>query len=279
MRIRLKVVGLAIAAAMSARGASAAEAPTPTATEQAAIARAEARGQAIYAYDQAAWYATDEMMRVTPQEQILKGGGWLVEPKGDLLRVVFYGQAADAAPEAFFWADMRGSKVVASHLVGSGEAKALSPEEARMAAARRAATDEAISRKLEFCTAGRPNTVVLPATSADTPTSVYVLTAQVTTGEFPFGGHYELDVGADGRVVGERPFTKACLNMSPPPQAKGQPVAAAGVSHSLDPVPTEIHVWLSLWTGHPIFVITGPDRIWPVIGGHVGAPQALSAKR
>jgi hypothetical protein len=271
---------LALAVTALAGSAATADAPPPlTPLEQAAIARAEARGQTIYAYDQAAWYATDEMVRLTPQDQILKGGGWLVEPKGDLLRVVFYGQVADAPPEAFFWADMRGSKVVASHRIGSDDAKALNPEEARMAAARRAAIADAISRKLEFCTTGRPNTVVLPATSADAPSPVYMLTAQVTTGEFPFGGHYELDVGADGRVVGERPFTKACLNMSPPPQAKGQPVAAAGVSHSLDPVPTEIHVWLSLWTGHPIFVITGPDRMWPVIGGHVGAPQVFGAKR
>ena len=42
------------------------------------------------------------------------------------------------------------------------------------------------------------------------------------------------------------------------------------VSHLLDPVPTEIHVFWSLWAAKPIAVRTQDNKIWMVADGKIG---------
>ena len=45
---------------------------------------------------------------------------------------------------------------------------------------------------------------------------------------------------------------------------RSQPAPVA-VTHLLDPLPTEIHVFLSIWTGHPLVVVAGdPQRLFAV---------------
>ena len=50
------------------------------------------------------------------------------------------------------------------------------------------------------------------------------------------------------------------------------------VTHLLDPHPTELHVYLSLWSRKPVAVGTGEDRIWVVSGTRItpteSKPQA-----
>ena len=113
-------------------------ATAPPAPERVQISLAEERGRLIYAYDQAAWYSTDEMRRVVPAATLPKTGGWIVEPQGDLLRVIYYG-ADSGPPTAFFSADMRGRKIVHKHLFEGADDRALSARALRMVEARRAA--------------------------------------------------------------------------------------------------------------------------------------------
>lgn len=281
MKIRLKRFALAFAvtAAMSAGGAAfAADGSPDAANEQAAVERAQQRGRLIYAHDQAAWHATDEMVRVTPKDVLPQhGGGWLVVPQGKLWRVKFYRLDTPGKPEVFFWADMYGPEVRARHLVAKDEKVDLTPQELRMVAARQTAILEAGQRKMTVCTDARPNIVVLPPASEADPVPVYILSAQAKAGEYPAGGHHELDIAPDGTVASARDFTKSCLNLSPPPEAKGNKLAGAMVTHMLDPTPTEIHVWLSLWMGQPLYVVTGPERVWPVSAGAIGPAQTIKA--
>lgn len=237
-------------------------AATPTALERVQISRSEERGRLIYAYDQAAWHSTDEMQRDVPPAELPKTGGWVVEPHDDLLRVTYY-SSDSGTPAAFFSADMRGSTVVRTHVFKSGDDRALSARASRMAEARSAAAKNIPSG---FCTSGPPNNVVLAPSAASDPVPVYFLTSQVKTGEYPFGGHYEFDVASDGSVSEPRLFSRSCLNMSPPPNV---PQAMAAVTYPLGSVPSEIHVWLSLWMGRPLLVATGPDRLWMVTNGHI----------
>ena len=48
-----------------------------------------------------------------------------------------------------------------------------------------------------------------------------------------------------------------------------RPGGIAGVTHLLDPYPTEIHVFLSLWMGKPLYVMTGPETVWIVDQGKI----------
>lgn len=242
--------------------------PAPSVAEQAAISRAAERGRLIYAYDQAAWHATDEMMRRIPTASLPADGGWVVEPQGDLLRVTYYGVEGEAI-YALFRADMRGSKVVQSRVFAADDYRTLTRETLALVRARQVAMSHGNGKAR--CTSGPFNVVVLPR-QAGQPTSVYLLSSMATAGEYPFGGHYEIDVAPDGAVVSERAFTQACLNMGPPPTGSGGE-AIAVISHMLDPTPTEIHVFLSLWMGKPVAVITAPKQGWSVSGDQIEPVQ------
>ncbi len=255
---------------MIAAPALAKEPPAPTAQEQAAITRAVERGRLIYAFDQAAWHSTDELMRKVPKTTLPAVRGWVTEPRGDLLRVTYYG-VEGGAPQALFQADMRGAAVAQSHLFDEGEDRTLSPETLALIEARTAALRAGEGKAR--CTSGRFNVVVLPQ-GAGEPAAVYLLTPMETKGQYPFGGHYEVDVGPGGKVVSERAFTNSCLNLGAAPAGPNGEAVAMLLTHMLDPTPTEIHVFMSLWMGKPIYVITGPKRIWEV-GGDGIRPVAL----
>lgn len=269
---RLVVVLAAIAHLTFGQGASAAEPAAPSPAVQEKLDEALRRGRLIYAYDQATWHSTDELLKNVPQDKLPKAGGWVVEPQGpDVLRVTYF-RVDDGAYSAMFRADMKSAQVASSHLYRAGEDVTLPASTLILAKTRMAASQ--VMQAKPRCTEGAFNTVVLPPRAPGATAPVYLLSSMVTTGVYPFGGHYRLDVDADGQVRSERAFTKSCLNMdlSKLPPGGGGP----GVSHMLDPTPTEIHVFLALWTGKPLFVMTGQNSVWLVDGTGI-KPIALSS--
>lgn len=245
-------------------GALAKAPPGPSVAEQAAISRAAELGWLIYALDQAAWHSTDELRRQIPTASLPADGGWVVEPQGDLLRVTYYGVEGETI-YALFQADMRGSKVIKSRVFGPKDDRTLTSETLALVKARQAAMR--LGNGKPRCTSGPFNVVVLPQGTGQ-PTLVYLLTPMEAAGEYPFGGHYRIDVAPDGTVVSERAFTMACLNIGAPPAGAGDG-AMAMVSHMLDPTPTEIHVFMSLWMDKPVGVITSPKQAWSVNGDQI----------
>jgi hypothetical protein len=91
----------------------------------------------------------------------------------------------------------------------------------------------------------------------------------------PVGGHYRVEVGPDGKAREMRPFTHSCIDMpaagaKPEGQPPGSSTAAGLVTHLLDPVPTEIHVFSSLAAHLPLFVgTTSNHSLWEVDGGRI----------
>ncbi len=259
------LVALALAAAVS--GAAAAAPPEGT-----GLKRAADRGDRLYAYDQAAWVSTDEMLRQLPDPKGAGVRGWIVEERTDHLHVIYY-RVDQETRSAVFTVEVLGKHVQSSHRMAPGEDTSLTPFEQRLIRARETA---ATSQHFTSCTGAAMNAVVLPPDTPDGPVPVYLLTAQVKTGEYPFGGHYEVDVGADGKVVSTRAFTHACLNMpQAPPSQPGKP-AFVIVTHLLDVIPTEIHVYLSRWMGQPVVVLTptteppnSEHRTWIIDGDNI----------
>lgn len=267
--------------ALLALGLLTAAAPSAFAADEAqALKHASDRGRLIYAFDQAAWISTDEMMRQLPDPKAAGVAGYVVEPvEGGLLRAIYYRLDAAGAPHAVFTADVRGRTVTASRLYPASDAAPLSPLAQRMIKALDAASADAVRRKLAPCAPEPFNPVVLPPDMPNGPTPVYLLTPQTKEGEYPFGGHYEIDVSADGAVVGSRAFTRSCLTLSTTPPPDGKTVEMS-VTHLLDPAPTEIHVYLSLWIGVPVIVSTGdPARIWRVDGERISLARDQPAPR
>ncbi|MFN3514024.1 MAG: hypothetical protein ACK41C_13330 [Phenylobacterium sp.] len=235
------------------------------------LAEIERRGAALYAYDQAGWVVSDLAVE-QPEHLRRQFRGWVVEPDGDLLKVTFYG-VKGRKPHALFIGHVRGSEVLSSSVVEeSGGGDVLSPLALRLIRARDAAVRHGLSG---YCAPAQFNPVMLPPESSDGTIFVYFLTPQTKLNVYPAGGHYRYDVNAAGRVVSRRAFTRSCIDLSvdgPPPLPDGKPVAAA-VAHLLDPHPTEIHVFLSLWMKMPVLVIIPDKGVWQVDGARISQEQ------
>ena len=106
---------------------------------------------------------------------------------------------------------------------------------------------------------------MVPPSAADGPIDVYQISPQTARGRYPIGGHFKTSVAADGSVAASRGFTNACLDAAVAEPAAGARPAPIAVTHLLGPLPTEIHVFLSIWTGHPLVVVAG-DPAAPVRG-------------
>lgn len=223
-------------------------------SDQAQLDFAVARGKLIYAYDQAAWHTTDVLREALPRARHGEVKGWLVEPDGDALSVLYYGYEGDT-PYGVFVARFKDGKVIAGREVAPDAPRGLTPVQQRMVAARKAA----MAAGLAPCARALFNTVIVPPESLSAPVDVYLLTPQVRDGQYPFGGHYRVTVSPDGVVTGSRAFTRSCISME-----GGDNLAGMMITHLLDPIPTEIHVWLSAWTGVRVHVVTGEKDRWKV---------------
>jgi len=115
------------------------------------------------------------------------------------------------------------------------------------------------------------NTVVIPR-DGEPGWLAYALAATNDPNLILVGGHYRATVSADGRtVLDRRRFADSCLVLQKNrkdtlPDAE---LAAYTVSHLLDDTPTEIHVFLNLLYGRPLYVVTPDRRFWYIEGGKI----------
>lgn len=268
--LALAVLLAAPAAAQDARAA---------ATEQAAIAQAAARGALIYAYDQAAWHGTDDMRAKVP-DAASKVAGYLADGPADAPRLIFFDR--QPTPHAYYVAQFRRGRLVSGRVLGPADDTALAPEALRRLRALAVATATMRQSGLRACGGGPFNSVVLPADAAGT-VRVYFLTPQTDNDHLPFGGHYVVEVAADDTASAPRAFSRSCLSLPthPPAGPNGATAVGVSVSHLLDPVPTEIHVFASLAMGKPVFVATlnPTPRLWSVAGTRITGPRSLPVAR
>ncbi len=257
-RLVLLLAGAA-AAFLAVPPAVAMQAPAPiSAAEQVLLDRAIARGRLLFELDRAAWVGTDDMMANLPDFRSIGLRGYIVERDGDAYSITFYGGGADA-PAAFYRGRVENRRIVSREVFPAAQRPALTPLQRRLAATR-----EAANRLGRRPCGDRPfNTVVIPPEAPDAEIDLYLLTPQVRNGEFPMGGHFRATIGADGNVGENREFTRSCLSMARPPNAAG-----LFVTHLLDPVPTEIHVFTSLTADVPIFVGIR-NRVFAVTGDRI----------
>ncbi len=262
----------ALAAALIAASAPAQPAPSPAVEEAARLRSVGERGKLLFDLDRAAWVAADDLLKKVRDPAAAGVQGYVVEPDGAGFAVTFFGGEA-GRQAGIYVARIADGRVISGQMIPAAERIVLTPRQIRFAAARSAAS-RAIQERA--CT-GRPyNVALVPPPSLDAPIDVYLTSPQTETAVYPFGGHFLVTVGADGRVLSQRKFTNSCMNMRIPRASKrsGTP-AAAVVSHLLDPVPTEIHVFLSLTMGKPVYVMTSdPQRLWAVEGTAITLAEA-----
>lgn len=246
--------------AAPASEAAAGPAPPLTQAEIAELGQTVERGRLLIAIARAGLIATQDMLSRVPDPAGAGIAGWLAEPEGNGMAVTFYGDGAEG-PMAVFRATVLGTRVTSRQVFLVGDRPALNPVQARMAAAR--ATAATLEQRP--CAGDQFNYLIVPAASADAPVEIYRMTPQTERRRFPLGGHFKATVAADGSVSENRGFANSCMNLEAPPVATGQQPRPLAVTHLLDPMPTEIHMFAAQMTGRPLMVVTGePQRVWLV---------------
>lgn len=231
----------------------ASQAPAPE-VQAAALTAAADNGMALYRHDRAAWRATDVMLAHSGGEGDERVRGWVTQQVGDDIIVTFL----DGTPQALYRVTVTREDIVGR--VDALPAPApLSDHEAGAAAARALAE----TARFERCTE-RYNTVVLPVAPASGEWALYLLPATTSHEDLPIGGAYRLDI-KDGRILSQRGFSRSCISLKNDADAVG-----LMISHLMDPYPTEIHVFWSLWAKKPMYVgITQSGVLWKVDGATI----------
>ncbi len=245
----------------SAREKNAAPAPSVSAAEEAQLREVARRGALLYAYDQAAWHGTDDMVAKLPDFES-RVGGWIVDGPAEAPELVFFDETGT---RPVYVARFRDGKLIMSEVFGADAAELGAPRR-KLVAAREAALVALDKSDAKRCSKAAMNSVVLPPAAPGEPTLVYFLEPQRVMDAFPFGGHYLFPVDPSGRAGPMRSFTKTCIELSRAAVRKEEEVVALWITHLLDQVPTEIHVFSSLATGLPVSVGTRDGRNWHIDG-------------
>ena len=244
-------------------GAASVRAQTPE--EQQRLDWTVQRGRLLYEIDRAAWVTTDDLRTRAPDLSSSGIRGWTVERDGAGYSVIFDAGEGDARVAAYR-ARVENNRVVTAELIPAAARPPLTALQRRLADARAIA----VRAPIRACARSGLNIAAIPPETPDGPLDVYVLTPQVQAGAYPMGGHSRVTISVAGEILSYRAFTNSCLNLTNETAgSQGRPEALF-VTHLLDPIPTEIHVFMSIWIGLPIFVGTGePQRVWSVEGDRI----------
>jgi hypothetical protein len=243
--------------------APAAAAPAPlTRAQRAALDAAVVRGRLLAAIDRAGRIATQDMLSRVSDPAGAGIAGWLAEQEGNAITVTFYAEGSGGAPRgAVYRVTILGGRVTAREVFLAGSRPPLGAHLIRMAAAR----DATDALDHHPCGGDAFNVLVVPPAAPDAPIDVYQISPQTQRGHYPAGGHFKSTIAPDGTVAAQRGFTNNCIDLAAPEPATGQQPAPLALTNRMDPLPTEIHVFLSVWTGHPLVVAAGdPLRLFAV---------------
>jgi len=232
--------------------------------DQAALETAVQRGRLLGAIARAGQIGTQDMLSHVSSPDGAGISGWIAVPEANAVTVVFYAAAANGTPPtSVYRVSIVGGRVTGRETFLTGTRPPLGTHEARMAAAR-AATDALDNHP---CGGDDFNVFVVPPAAPDAPIDVYQFTPQTGRGAFPLGGHFKSTIAPDGSVVASSAMSTTCANLAVPETAAGQEPHPLTVTDEAHPLPTELHVFLSIWTRHPLVVAAGePRRLFAVTG-------------
>lgn len=226
----------------------------PRDVEAVALRAAEQGGAAIYRHDTAAAVATDAALKVRAFKKDKRIQGWVTEDQGGQIIVTFI----DQTPSALY-RSVVSAEGVAGPIEILDSPDSLSSYQAGAAAAR----SLALASKFQPCSSSY-NSVVLPSSQSPGNWVVYLLPGTTKQNVVPIGGTYRIETDASA-VVSQRGFTRTCITLETSPRSVG-----LMITHLLDSVPTEAHVFWSLWAKKPLYVSTPPNgTLWVVKNGKI----------
>ena len=240
--------------------ASAAEEPAPAELsadqEAAALHAAETTGSAIYRHDLAAAVATDAALKIRAFKKDKRVKGWITEARQGEIIVTFI----DQTPAALYRATVSNNGTLVGAVSVLESPTPLTEFESGAATARVAA----LASSFQPCS-DKYNSVVLPANGASSKTwVVYLLPGTTKNNVVPIGGTYRVETDGS-KIISQRGCTRTCIALQTDPRAVG-----LMITHLLDPIPTEAHVFWSLWAKKPMYVGTPPNgTVWAIEGNEI----------
>ncbi len=229
-------------------------------------------GTDIFRYDQAAWHTTDAMVEDIGDPAKVGIRGWVIDEIDGTLKVIYF-RVDDGVYRPAYSASYDGN-TVGARMVHGADSDPLEPRLVEQAEARLAPSDFQFMR----CSKQAFNTVVLPSGKPNGGHYVYYLVPQPDLETIAFGGNYRFEV-VDGKVIADRTFTRSCISLGAAAGSKGEKLAAMTISHLLDPVPTELHVFAVYTARIPIFVLTTDSNLLWEIGVTEGTASARIVRR
>lgn len=242
----------------------------PAGVPPAKLADIEKTGELIFALDRAASRATDAMVKIRGFKRDRRLKGWITEQSADGVRVSFVGSKGGAPTSVLYRVTISDDGDVVGVPEAMQDPIALTDEQSLQFKARAVGLENVDAPCSKFY-----NTVVLPRTTSEANWVVYALPGTKKTGVFPVGGSFRFEVDAAGEsLISSRSFAKSCIEL----MGKAN-LAAFTLTHLLDPNPTEIHVFISLLSSTPIYVVTVENKaMWRVEQGKIKFVQTLGDK-
>jgi len=218
---------------------------------------ASARGREIHRRDMLGWWASD-LAQLEPS-RLAAVTGWLLD--ADDSSAVHFTIEGEAGPATTMIVRCPGSGPESCATELFADPRPLSDR--NLAQVRAVAT---AAKHPEFSpTSERYNHAVLPAEGSRW--WVYLIAATTDPNLIMLGRHYRFLVSAAGDEVLEwQAFSKSALTIDARPSADAGPATTVEftVTHMLDDIPSEMHVWAALNYRTSIDVVTGDERIWRV---------------
>jgi hypothetical protein len=225
--------------------------------------QAETLGRQIYVIDGAAALASTTLRHTGIDPQASGVIGWVTEPvaTGILVRFVRQGRQG---PEAAY--DVTVDATGQAPVLARRDGAPLTPDQAGQFAA----VQLALGRLDQPC-----SKVYAPVAFRDPGTRnwrVYALPESTQRGVFLVGGHFRFLVSPDGSRIlsGGRLPPPSCL--AGELTSEGHRAVALAVAEPQSPIPTELHVFLSLRRQLPLIVLTQPEGTrWLVSNGSIAS--------
>jgi hypothetical protein len=235
------------------------------AAQRAELNQAVARGRMLAAIDRAGYLSRRDMLTRVPNATGAGILGWIAQPEGNGVTVTYYAKEGDRLA-AIYTGQVLGGRIISPQVFPAGSRPALTGPAARMAAAS-AAVD-----KLQHKPCNGPdfNNLVLPPEGSG-PVLVYQMSPRMVADRVPGGGYFRVAVAADGSIAEASNLAGECKDLPLPAVAAGQRPKPLVVNARESLLPSELHVFLSLWTQRPVVVATGTEqvRLWGVTGSGI----------
>ncbi len=230
------------------------------AQDEASWRRSEQIGAQLHELDQvvqAAYKAGEELRAFRRDDKILD---WVSERSGGDYRITFVGEARDGTPIALYQVEVSASGAVLDQMRRIDK----SPLQDRLAAQYEAGKNAAAVER-ESCSNDNQSFVLPNVAGGQQGWSVYLLPRSSYDDVIMFGGSYRMDMSAYGDTVQAFSALAAdgCSVLSNPVDAEALQQNGAQRSG-----PNELHVYLSLKAGKPLYVIS-EDHTWLIQNGRI----------